>query len=89
MSYFQNEWIRTVIPIHLLRENIWRVVFVFLQFSSGCLALCQKFYSEKFKKVNLVSVTSSLLYNNSALESYSNATPGMRARSRVIRERAG
>lgn len=36
--------------------NIWRVVFVFLQFSSGCLALCQKFYSEKFKKVSLVSV---------------------------------
>lgn len=47
VNYSPKERSRTVIPIHLLRENIWRVVFV-LQFSSGCLALCQKYHSEKF-----------------------------------------
>lgn len=46
MSYSPKGRSTTVFPIHLLRENIWRVVFV-LHISSGCLALCQKYHSEK------------------------------------------
>lgn len=36
-----------IVPARPLRENICRLVFVFLRLSSGWLALCQKFHSEK------------------------------------------
>ena len=52
----QKERARRAIPIYLLKEDIWRVVFSFLQFSSGCLASSQMFYSEKFYKVSPFSV---------------------------------
>lgn len=84
-EHFPSQSVGAIVPTRPLRENICRLVFVFLRLSSGWLAFCQKFHSEKPEAwVQFMYYFLSCYHSTS--ESPSNASPGMHAGKRAVGE---